>query len=179
MLVLGIDWCIRAVWASEQFDWLTLTTLWLHITLMYLLWCVQVAHIAWIYLLWWSRLIHQQFVVNWSSSGRCISAHFTSSDAASDGFIKLQFEKIAQAVAETVLKFLVLSDLIELIGLRIQASLIFYCISKKCISWLMLTKFQQGRQSRVRVGPVVCYWITGFYESEWKAGGKRKDLKID
>ena len=54
----------------------------------------------------------------------------TSSDAASDGFINLQFETITQTVAETVLKFLVLS-------------------SKKFISWRMLTKFQQGRQSRV------------------------------
>ena len=64
-------------------------------------------------------------MVNYSSSGRCSSAHFTSSDAASDGFIKLQFEKFTQTVAETVLKFLVLSDSIELICLRLQASLIF------------------------------------------------------
>ena len=39
-----------AIWAFEQFDWFTLTILWLHITLIYLLWRVQVAHIAWIYL---------------------------------------------------------------------------------------------------------------------------------
>ena len=50
-------------------------------------------------------------VVNCSSSGRCSSAHFTSSDAAYDGFIKLQFEKFTQTVAETVLKFLPLSYL--------------------------------------------------------------------
>ena len=40
------------------------------------LWRVQVAHIAWIYLFWWIRLIHQQFVANCSSLGRCSSAHF-------------------------------------------------------------------------------------------------------
>ena len=95
------------------------------ILLIHLLWRVQVAHIAWIYLLWWNRLIRQQFVINCSSSGRCSSAHFTSSDAAYDEFIKLQFEKFTQTVAETVLKFLVLSDLTELICLCLQASLIF------------------------------------------------------
>ena len=63
-------------------------------------------------------------MVNCSSSGRCSSAHFTSSDTAFDGFIKLEFEKFTQTVAKTVLKFLVLSDLIELICLRLQASLI-------------------------------------------------------
>ena len=66
----------------------------------------QVAHIAWIYFLRWIRLIRQQFVVNCSSSGRCSSTHFTRSDAAYDGFIKLQFEKFTQTVAETALKFL-------------------------------------------------------------------------
>ena len=48
-------------------------------------------------------------VVHCSSSGRCSSAHpadFTGSDAAFDGFIKLQFERFRRTVAETVLKFL-------------------------------------------------------------------------
>ena len=98
----------------------------------------------------WIRLIRQQFMVNCSSSGRCSSAHFTSSDAADDRFIKLQFEKFTQTVAETVLKFLLLSDLIELICLRLHASLIFAIFPRSAsISWHMLTKFQQGRQSRV------------------------------
>ena len=63
-----------AIWAFEQFDWFTLTVLWLHITLIHLLWHIQAAHIAWIYLLWWIRLIRQQSVVDRSSSGRCGSA---------------------------------------------------------------------------------------------------------
>ena len=63
-----------AIWAFEQFDWFTLTVLWLHITLIYLLWHIQAAHIAWIYLLWWIQLIRQQSVVNCSSSGWCSSA---------------------------------------------------------------------------------------------------------
>ena len=79
-----------AIWAFEQFDWFTLTILWLNITLIYFLWRIQVAHIASIYLLWWIRLFRQQFVINGSSSGRCSSAHFTSSVAAYDGFIKLE-----------------------------------------------------------------------------------------
>ena len=63
-----------AIWAFEQFDCLTLTVLWLHITLSYLLRHIQAAHIAWIYLLWWIRLIRQQSVVDCSSWGRCSSA---------------------------------------------------------------------------------------------------------
>ena len=123
---------------SNLIGWFTLTILWLHITLIYLLWRVQVAHIAWIYLLWWIRL-----------SGRCSSAHFTSSDAAY-GFIKLQFEKFTQTVAETMLKFYYC-----LIWARLFPSssfIDFGRISKKCISWRMLTKFQQSRQTRSRVG---------------------------
>ena len=87
---------------------------------------VQVAHIAWIYLLWWIRLICQQFVVHCSSSGQCSSAHpahFTGSDAAFDGFIKLQFERFRQTVAKTTEVFTTV--LLELICLCLQASLIF------------------------------------------------------
>ena len=135
-----------AIWAFEQFDWFTLTILWLHITLIYLLWRVQVAHIAWIYLFWWIRLTRQQFVANCSSSGRCGSARFTS--------CVLQF---SQTVAETVLSFyycLIWAHLCT------SSSFIdFRHISKKYISWLMQTKFQQGRQSRVGLSFLLNYKI--------------------
>ena len=102
---------------------------------------VQVTHIAWIYLLWWIRLIRQQFVVNCSSSGRCSSAHFISSDVAYDGFIKLQFEKFAQTGRNSAeVSTAVLLDRAHLFA---SSSFIdFHRTSKKCISWRMLTKFQ-------------------------------------
>ena len=77
----------------------------------------------------------------------CSSAHFTSSDAAYDGFIKFQVEKFTQKVAETVLKFLLLSYLSSFV--YVSSFIDFRRISKNCISWRKLTKFQQGRQSRV------------------------------
>ena len=52
------------------------------------------------------------------------SLHSTSSDAAYDGFIKLQFEKFTQAVTEAVLKFLLLLYLSSFC-LCLQTSLIF------------------------------------------------------
>ena len=68
------------------------------------------------------------------------------SDAAYDGFIKLQFEKFT-TVAKTVLKFLLLSYFNSFV--YVFKLIDFRRISKKCISWRILTKFQQGRQSRV------------------------------
>ena len=50
-----------------------------------------------------------------------------------DSLTKLQFGKLTQTVAA--------SSFID-----------FQRISKKCISWRMLTKLQQGRRSRSRVG---------------------------
>ena len=82
----------------------------------------------------------------WSTA---VLQFFTSSDAAY-GFIKLQFEKFTQTVAETVLTVLLLSYLSSLFT---SSSFIdFRPTSKKCISWRMLTKFQQGRRLRSRVG---------------------------
>ena len=102
----------------SKFDWFTLIILRLHVTLIYLLCRIQVAHVAWIYLLWWIRLIRRQFVA--VSSGRCSSAHFTGSDVAYDGFIKHQFEKFTQTVAETVLKFLLLSYLSSFVYVHLK-----------------------------------------------------------
>ena len=139
------------IWTFEQFDWFTLTILWLHIALIYLLWRIQVAHIAWIYLLWWIRLIRQQFVVNSSSSDRCSSAYFNSSDS----LIKLQFEKFTQTVAETALKWLPLSYLGSFV----------YVFKLHWFSTYFQEVHQLARTNTVKIksSPGVCYWITGFY----------------
>ena len=150
----------------------------LHIAWIYLLWYLQVPHIAWIYLLWWIWLICQQFVVSYSSSGQCCSAHFTSSDAAYDGFIKPQSEKFTQVngniivptqtVVKTVLKFLLLSDLSSFVYVF---KLHDFChISKKCISWCMhMLTIKASTGQMVKNRPVIFNWIKGFYEFiEWK-----------
>ena len=74
-------------------------------------------------------------------------AHFTGSDAAFDGFIKLQFERFRQTVAETVLTFLPLSYLSSFVYVfKLHR---FSPYFQEVHSWRMLTKLQQGRQSRV------------------------------
>ena len=157
-----------AIWAFEQFDWFTLIILWLHITLIYLLWRVQVAHIAWIYLFWWIRLIRQQFVANCSSSGRCSSTHFASCVlcAACDGF------------SLKSLKFLLLSYLSSFVYVF---KLHWFSSYFQEVHQLSYANWVSTGQT-VELRPVVCYWITRFYESwfmeSWCRGGKRKDLNI-
>ena len=59
------------------------------------------------------------------------------------------------------------STTFKLICLRLQASL-FRRISKTCISWRMLTDFQQGRQSRV--GQSFAVELQDFMKANvWKA----------
>ena len=135
------------MWASEQFDWFTLTILWLHITLIYLLWRIQVAHIAWIYLLWWIRLIRQQF---WSTAVLQVDAaqltllavmlHMMDSLNFNLKSLHKQWPKQCWSFyyCLTCAHLFTSSSFID-----------FRRISKKCISWRMLTKLQQGRQSRV------------------------------
>ena len=53
----------------------------------------------------------------------------------------------------------------------------FRRISKKCISWRKLTKFQQGRQSRV--GQSVAIELQDFMKANrWKAGAVLESVKI-
>ena len=53
----------------------------------------------------------------------------------------------------------------------------FRRISKKCISWLMLTKFQQGRQSRVVQSFAI--ELQDFMKANaWKTGAMVESVKI-
>ena len=53
----------------------------------------------------------------------------------------------------------------------------FRRISKKCISWRMLTTFQQGRQSRV--GQSFAIELQDFMKANaWKAGAMVESVKI-
>ena len=85
--------------AFKQFDWFTLN---IYTMTSYCTDLPFITHSSCSYcmdlplILWWIRLIRQHFVVNCCSSGLCSSAHFTSSDAVYDGFIKLQVEKFTQ-----------------------------------------------------------------------------------
>ena len=98
-----------AIWTFEQFDWFTLTILWFHITLIYLLWRVHVAH-------------NLPFLVDSiDSSAVCGQLQFLRSMQLKLTLLAVcciwwvQFEKFtqtaAETVAETVLKFLLLSYL--------------------------------------------------------------------
>ena len=70
-------------------------------------------------------------------------------------------------MAETVLKFLLhLSSFVYVFKLHPEID--FRRISKKCISWRMLTEFQQGRQSRV--GRSFAVELQDFMKANaWKA----------
>ena len=97
-----------------------------YITLTYLLWGIQVTYMVWIYLLWWIRLIRQQFrsttVLQIDASQLTLLAvmlHMT------DSLIKLKFQKFTQTVAGRNSAEVFIAVLLEVICLRLRASLIF------------------------------------------------------
>ena len=78
-------------------------------------------------------------------------------------------------MAETVLKFLLLSYLSSFV--TSSCFIDFRRISKKCISWRMLTKLQQGRQSRT--GWLFAFELQDFKKANaWKIGAVVESVKI-
>ena len=120
---------------------------------------------------WWIRLIRQQFAANCSSPGRYISGHFTSC-AAYDGFgLK---SSCTQTVAETVLKFLLhLSSFVYVFKLHWFSSYIQELHQLPHANWVSTGQTVKSR-------PVVCCWITRFFESQcMESLCLGKDLKKD